>query len=515
MTLQVRLLRNAFSGITGTALNLVIGFLLMPFIVRSLGIAAFGVLTLVNSIVGYAGLLDVGLGPTVVRAAAQRLAARTPEDMAELNRTLATAFYLYLGIGLIAATIIGISGVAGGAAFKLTPDQVPQFYTVLLIVGLQTCLSFPLSIWNSVVGALQDYHVLNIVGIAGNIARAVLTVIVLLSGGRLIGLTLVGLVLTISSWTAAFVWARRRVPTLAVRWRDWDREQVSALCKVSGVMMIWSMAGYAVHQMDRLIVGLLLPVVAVGTYEIGGGLVAFSRNFVDNWLSTVLPAATDSHTRRAGSELRGLFLTGSRYVMLTSGLFVAPGLLLGAQFISLWMGRSFVASAPVLAFLLIGSTYQSQNLVGHMMLPATGHLRFFGRLMAVYAVTIVSCQLAGGLMAGFVGVAAGTAAGIVLVETWLAPRLWRKFGVSGAEVLTSVYARALSPAVLSMAAVYLSSTFLPPANWPSLAANVCVSLAVHLLATWTIGLTAQERASVRQRIFPISPSSPACEVGSV
>jgi len=280
-------------------------------------------------------------------------------------------------------------------------------------------------------------------------------------------------------------------------------------------MLIWSMAGYAVHQMDRIVVGLLLPMIAVGTYDIGASLVDFSRNVLNSWLSTILPAAANANTRKASNELRSLFLSGSRYVMLTYGAFLGPTLVLGSSFLSLWMGRPLPGAATVLAVLLIANTFQSQNVVGHVMLPATGHLRFFGRFMATYAVVVISCQFVGGMIAGFVGVAAGTAIAIFVLETWLASQLWRRFEVAADEVVRSVYIPALVPAAVSVIALLVSSRLLSPTHWLGLAASVGVGVASHLAAAWTVGLTPQERASLRQWTLPVTPAVRAYEPSSV
>jgi len=78
----------------------------MPFVVHRIGLTKFGTWMLVNSVVGYMGLLDLGLAPTVVKKSAELLAK---EDKDELNRTISTVFTLYLLIGaLVGVTILGL-----------------------------------------------------------------------------------------------------------------------------------------------------------------------------------------------------------------------------------------------------------------------------------------------------------------------------------------------------------------------------------------------------------------------
>jgi O-antigen/teichoic acid export membrane protein len=46
---------------------LAISFFMMPFLVRNLGDRMYGIWTLVGSVLGYYGLIDIGLSSAVVR----------------------------------------------------------------------------------------------------------------------------------------------------------------------------------------------------------------------------------------------------------------------------------------------------------------------------------------------------------------------------------------------------------------------------------------------------------------
>src|SRR5258705_2498272 len=76
------LYRNAFSSIAGTVLSLVIGLFAFPFTVHRLGATSYGVWMLALSIVGYLGLLDIGLGPTLIKKTAEHVAHGRSEKAA-------------------------------------------------------------------------------------------------------------------------------------------------------------------------------------------------------------------------------------------------------------------------------------------------------------------------------------------------------------------------------------------------------------------------------------------------
>src|ERR1019366_9982088 len=66
--------RNVLSTWSGYVATLLIGFFLAPFIVHRLGNTGYGVWTLVVSLTGYFGLLDLGLRQSVGRFVAHHVA---------------------------------------------------------------------------------------------------------------------------------------------------------------------------------------------------------------------------------------------------------------------------------------------------------------------------------------------------------------------------------------------------------------------------------------------------------
>ena len=83
-----RVFRNTVSNLAGTAVTLAIGFFLMPFTVRRLGVAGYGIWVLVNSLVSYTGLLGLGLSPTLAKKSAEYLATRDSKNLSHVASTM-------------------------------------------------------------------------------------------------------------------------------------------------------------------------------------------------------------------------------------------------------------------------------------------------------------------------------------------------------------------------------------------------------------------------------------------
>ena len=93
--------RNITSNLAGYIVSAVVALFLSPFVISTLGALNFGMWTLLVSLTGYYGLLDLG-----VRSAVGQYVTRywSRDDMDGVNRTFSTSMALLVlvaGVGLI------------------------------------------------------------------------------------------------------------------------------------------------------------------------------------------------------------------------------------------------------------------------------------------------------------------------------------------------------------------------------------------------------------------------------
>src|ERR687895_2651295 len=98
----MRLFRRNVILIYGVyAATLASGLVVTPIIVAALGTEQFGIWALIGSILGFIGLLDLGIGPSVIRFAAEQRGRNAREETSALAST-ALAIYLLLAIFTLA-----------------------------------------------------------------------------------------------------------------------------------------------------------------------------------------------------------------------------------------------------------------------------------------------------------------------------------------------------------------------------------------------------------------------------
>jgi len=79
-----RLARNTVLNFIGQALPLLVGILVIPFIIRSLGTERFGILTLAWIVIGYFSLFDMGLSRATTKFVAEIISRGKSEKLPAL-----------------------------------------------------------------------------------------------------------------------------------------------------------------------------------------------------------------------------------------------------------------------------------------------------------------------------------------------------------------------------------------------------------------------------------------------
>src|SRR5262249_4525856 len=142
------------------AATLAVGFFLAPYLVRSLGDARYGVWCVVESILAYFTLFDLGIAACLVRFVAKHHATG---ERGELNRIGSACLGLVLrsGCGVLSLGGAITPFAAPGLERKLgAPGDVLPF---MLLMLANLAITLPLSVFPSILDGLQRFGAKSVV----------------------------------------------------------------------------------------------------------------------------------------------------------------------------------------------------------------------------------------------------------------------------------------------------------------------------------------------------------------
>jgi O-antigen/teichoic acid export membrane protein len=497
--LQV-ILRNIFSNWVGYLVTVTIGFFLSPFVVHHLGKSGYGVWTLVVSVTGYFGVLDLGLRQSVGRFVVRHIALKDAEGV---NRTITTALAMLAIAGSVALLATGVLYFSFGA-FKVEHGFEAAAKGALLIAGFNASMVIPFAVFSSILIALERYDVINAITVLGAITRATLAVAALRMGYGLVALALLVMAVSTLEYTIMAISAKRLYPPLKIQWRYASLATCRSLFSFGIYRFLWIIANQLIFYTDSVVIGLFLGASEITYFAIAGSLITYGRNVVSLASDAFYPTAArlDSENDLAG--LRKLYFFGTTVTLLV-GLPICLGFLfLGKQFVTLWMGKDYAISAFYLAILTIPQfTSLPQYISAHILVGMARH-KFLAKAALAEGVVNLILSIVLVRKIGLVGVAWGTVVPHLITATIVIPLYTlRTLGASAQDYLVKGYLRPVICAIPTAAVAFAMNRWVEHASWIGFAGEGFGIVAIFGVQAYFICLTMKQREAVKERILKL------------
>lgn len=387
----MRLLRRNVILIYGVyAVTLASGLVVTPIIVAALGTEQFGIWALIGSILGFIGLLDLGIGPSVIRFAAEQRGRNAREETSELT---STAFAIYLVLALV-TTLLAVALAWLLPVVIEISDQHVRAAQIALVLSVGTfVIRFPVGLFSFLLAGQQRYDVLNIGNLLGGVLYFALTAgILYLAGGGLVTLALISFAVTAFRLLLPLFWLKRELPELRLRRNFVSGRQVKELLGFSSRNMLIQVASKVVFSTDVIVVGVIFGSVAAGVYGIPAKL--FALAFGVGIASTTLLFPLLSELEGADDQERQerYLLSGVRLglaVVVAVGL---PLVFLPDRFLEAWLPADFdvSTSGSILAILMVSLLFaQPGHLLAQFLVARGRHGRLAVARLATVAVNLL------------------------------------------------------------------------------------------------------------------------------
>ena len=158
-------------------LSVAVSFFMMPFIIYHLGDVRYGIWVLVISLTGYLGLLDLGIGGSVIKYVAQ---FESQKDQKRMNSMSSSVFYLYSGIAIVIILISICIATYALQYFRIPDEYLAVAKYVAIITGMNIALSFPFGFYGGYLRGIQRYDLIALLDTMVLLFRTLLTVFCLL-----------------------------------------------------------------------------------------------------------------------------------------------------------------------------------------------------------------------------------------------------------------------------------------------------------------------------------------------
>lgn len=507
------LFKNIVFNVGGYAASILVTFLIAPFTIHTLGDARYGAWSLVGELVGYYGLLDLGIRGAVTYYVARHT---SKDEHAYTKETIGTAFWILA----ISGAVVFLAGIVFILVFPhvfktagLT--NLTEVRLAFLIMSVLIAVSLPMSTFAAVLGGRQRFDLDTIAEVVTRILTAIGVYIVLKAGHGLVALALVQCVARLGYWAMTVYFVRRVTGGVFVNPRWFSRERVRALTGYGGRNLVTNISQVIIRRLDLVVVGAFVGVASVTHYSIGSSLVFYAITFCSTVVYAFTPRFTELHAKESHEQLESLYLSGVRMTgMLVAGL-CAGLLIFGRSFIGLWIGKAYVSgpwigrSDVVMAILVVSNLPRMLQSVSWQLLFASAKVKFLMWMNIWEAVANLCLSLLLVHRLQLAGVALGTLVPMLVTQVIILPMyISRTFQIPVGRFLR----KGLLMPVLAGLTVAGSSVVvlfvLPPRTWHVFFPEAgCIAL-LGAVFFFTVGITGAERTNLLKK-FGVVESEPS------
>lgn len=376
MSGRKRLLSNTAWNFAGQLAPLVVGVLTLPLLIRLVGLERFGFISLVWVLVGYASIFDFGIGRALIRTVAAHLAAGDQRRAAASAH--AALFFLTLFGVTLAALLAPASAWLVGSALKVPAELVPEAVPATVLLAASLPFVMLTTGFGGLLSAHQHFRPLNVIRIVLGVAGYLGPVLMALWSNRLEAVVAVVLALRVlGTLLHAVVCARH------CGWRPWwalpSAEATRELFRLGGWIAVSNVIGPMLTYLDRLLLGVLVPMRSVAIYAMPYDVVSKSMMIPAAIMATLFPLASGLQRgsaqaqRMLGNSVRVLFVLMVPVIFLFIVL-ARPGL-------ELWLGLEIAEQgATVLQILAVGVLFNALAQGPAMLIQAAGEPRWLAKL---------------------------------------------------------------------------------------------------------------------------------------
>ena len=480
------LARNTLWNLVGQGAPLVVAAVAIPLLIKEIGMDRFGVLSLAWMLIGYFGLIDLGVGRALTKLVADRLGTAEEREIPALVWT-ALALMLLLGV------------VGGLVMVLLSPwlaERALKIHTALQAESLRTfyvlSLGIPVVVLTSglrgILEAQQLFGVVNSIRIPMGAFTFAGPLLVLPFSHSLVPLVVVLLVGRTIGGVVHLLVCLRAMPSLRENF-SLRRALIPSVLSFGGWLTVSNIVSPVMQTMDRFLIAGLLSVTAVAYYSAPFDMVSRLSIFPAALAGVLFPAFATSYVQDHNRMAR-LLVRGVKFVFLLLFPIVLIIVTLAPEGLRFWLGETFAQhSATVLRWLAGGVFINCLALVPFTFIQGVGHPEITAKLH------------------------------LVELPVYLAAAWWliRIYGIEGAAIAWS--GRVTLDAIVLFA---VTSHFLPDrGRWMSRMSLVAlaglsmlviatlprgillkavflfVSLLTFALTSWFVFLATEERALVR------------------
>lgn len=473
-------------------IGLVGSLLLNPIIIKYLGQSEYGLYETVGSLVNNLAILDLGFSSVIVRFTAKY---ESEGDIKRRNEFLYTVRRIYQ---ILAAIILALGAVMYlfidvifGKSFTAT--ELEKSHVLFLLALGTTAISIYGQIYIGALSGVEKFIIPRVIRIVKTIFGKLTCIAILMLGSDSVGYTATLFAFEIIGFFVNNFYAKKIVGFSKCKIQ---LAEVKELLVFTGFLFIQAIASTLYWTVNKLILGALVGTAIVAVYSVSLNLHNIVENVSVSVRDILLPKATRFAVVDGGKKQIQSFMTrASRLILMVYGILFAGLLVLGEEFIYLWLGQDYIGAYGIFLILGSASLLPSVLTIGETVCRAFNKHQFLSYAYLVAALINIVFAVVLIKFLGMYGAAIAAAIGLVAVYTIVRLIYFKKtFDLQIFKYLKDTFSGIIWSLIITVVFGFVVRYFWTDYSWFSLAVQSCTMGGVFVLTMLLFGLNKEEKA---------------------
>lgn len=477
-------------------LSIAISFVYVPIMLGKLGQSEYGLYAIVQSLISYLQMSEMGIGTTATRYNAKYIADGDKEGQRTINGMF---FKIYIGIAAVCALLgMVLYFFLDKIYYDYSAGSVALIKKLFIIAIINLVIVLFSHIFNAIIVAYEKFIFLKLITLVQTILGPVGMLTVLYLGAGSVGMLWVttGLSLLFGLTQAIYC-----IKKFGIRFslKAHDSTLFKKIFSFTLFVFLNTLANQLILNSDKIIISVIMTEVAVAVYAIVVQFHTYSYNFSNVLSGFYLPKYTKAITQ-AGKFTEELFddlIRTGRLQVIVAGLIFGGFLAIGDPFILLWVGPEYSEAYWLTVIVLITEMFGAAQSMFNALMHAMNLHKMRAILTLVGAIIKVILTVAMTMWMGLLGCA------IAFTVSWFSRMVIynvyykRRVGIDVKRFWLKMCGIFI-PLLLTIGALYAGTFFalklLPATNYKIILLYVVVYCILYLGALWLFVLNKYEKS---------------------
>lgn len=477
------------------ALNVAIGIVLTPFIIRSLGDAEYGLYTLIGSFVAYLALMDLGLNNTIIRFVSKFRAERDKKGE-EVSLGTTMKIYALISFTLVFIGVVLYFFIEDIFSKSLQPDEISKAKVMFLILVFNLAITLPGGAFTAICNAYEQFVFPRLIGIIRYVLRAISVIAVLTMGGKAISLVIVDTVFNIAVIGVTFFYVVFK-QKVVFDFTKWDKGMVKQIFSYSFWIFVLGIISQLQWNSGQIMIGVKANTIQVAIYGVGIMLGTYYATFSSAFSQLFLPRASQMSVQNSKEEQLEMMVKIGRISFMILMHVLIGFIVLGKEFIFLWVGDTYKDAWSIALIIMFGYTIPLTQTFANSLVEAYNKISFKSK---VYLICLTV-----GLIIGYfllnnyngIGVAAGITGGWLIAQVIMNVFYQQELKLNMLVFFKRVLQNQIFPIIIVTVISLIINSFIIENSWILLVIKILSLSAIYWITTYCFSMNLSEKMLIK------------------